>query len=189
MQPGAQWESLGTLPICPCECPAFHHRTTLPPMAYPISPGRLRLFTCAHLQFISSLRRMSDRRCRAVSAHCFFPGARWIATMGADEYVRLQAACVAMARQSRTLEVRLRWVKLAGGIRSCARGVSNGPQSWRRSRARTENPCSYPSALSKSKPNSAAAPDNIPLTTKSPVERQLAGPSLIVTPRGDSSSR
>jgi hypothetical protein len=33
--------------------------------------------------------------------------------MGADEYVRLQAACVAMARQSRTLEVRVRWVKLA----------------------------------------------------------------------------
>jgi hypothetical protein len=33
--------------------------------------------------------------------------------MRADEYVRLQAACVAMARQSQTLEVRVRWVKLA----------------------------------------------------------------------------
>ena len=33
--------------------------------------------------------------------------------MGADEYIRLQAACVAMARQSQTLEVRVRWVKLA----------------------------------------------------------------------------
>ena len=34
-------------------------------------------------------------------------------TMRADEYLRLQAVCVAMARQSQTLDVRIRWAKLA----------------------------------------------------------------------------
>ena len=33
--------------------------------------------------------------------------------MRADEYLHLQAACVAMARQSQTLEVKVRWAKLA----------------------------------------------------------------------------
>jgi hypothetical protein len=33
--------------------------------------------------------------------------------MRADEYLRLQAACVAMARQSQALDVRVRWAKLA----------------------------------------------------------------------------
>jgi hypothetical protein len=31
----------------------------------------------------------------------------------ADEYLRLQAACVAMATQSQTRDVRIRWAKLA----------------------------------------------------------------------------
>ena len=33
--------------------------------------------------------------------------------MRADEYLRLQAACDAMARQSQNLDVRVRWDKLA----------------------------------------------------------------------------
>jgi hypothetical protein len=33
--------------------------------------------------------------------------------MRADEYLRLHEACIAMARQSQTLDVQIRWAKLA----------------------------------------------------------------------------
>lgn len=52
--------------------------------------------------------------------------------MGADEYVRLQAACVAMARQSQALDVRIRWAKLADAAFEAAQAglivVGNRPQ-------------------------------------------------------------
>jgi hypothetical protein len=36
--------------------------------------------------------------------------------MRADEYLRLRAACVAMARQSQGLDVQARWAKLADAV-------------------------------------------------------------------------
>ena len=44
--------------------------------------------------------------------------------MRADEYLRLQAACAAMATQSQTLDVRVRWVKLADAASVAANTAS-----------------------------------------------------------------
>jgi hypothetical protein len=42
--------------------------------------------------------------------------------MRTDEYLRLQMACVAMARQSRTLDAQIRWAKLADAASIAANG-------------------------------------------------------------------
>ena len=95
--------------------------------------------------------------------------------MRADEYLRLQAACVAMATQSQTLDVRVRWVKLADAASVAADAALVVARELERkipvaTRARFPNRTSESGWAWR------------PRQTKSPVERQLAGPSLMITP-------
>ena len=142
--------------------------------------GWLRLFTYAHVQFLALYVGYQTDAAASVRAHCFLRGHDGWQTMRADEYIRLQAACVAMARQCQGLDEQARWAKLADAAFVAAHaGLAMARNRGAGREPERKIPCSYPSALFR--PNSAAAADNIPLTTKSPVERQLAGPSLMIT--------
>ena len=59
---------------------------------------------------VDDFAHMSDEE---LEASCLWRQGLGAQTMRADEYIRLQAACVAMATQSQTLDVRVRWDKLA----------------------------------------------------------------------------
>jgi hypothetical protein len=59
---------------------------------------------------VDDFAHMSDEE---LEASCLWRQGLGAQTMRADEYIRLQAACVAIATQSQTLDVRVRWAKLA----------------------------------------------------------------------------
>ena len=123
-------------------------------------------YTCAGA-ILSPIGRISDRRGPSVSAHFLFRGARWVATMRADEYLRLQAACAAMATQSQTLDVRVRWVKLADAASLAADAASGVARELERA---------IPVATRARFPN------------RTPPDRAAArGAKLMITPTGDSS--
>ena len=90
--------------------------------------------------------------------------------MRADEYLRLRVACLAMAGQSQTLDVRVRWVKLADAASVAANTALVVARELERkipvaTRARFPNRTSESGWAWRLR------------QTKSPVERQLAGPS------------
>ena len=57
--------------------------------------------------------------------------------MRADEYLRLQAACVAMARQSQVPDVQARWAKLADVVSVSADAVLERKVIYRTDRQAT----------------------------------------------------